>query len=108
MVGRCASVSFLLFTLQAVVPEHPGQHLVVCLAWLVQAVQGRADPKCGPSEGAACWAHPGIDARVLLPRHLNTEHALDDRSTAQCRVQMQVVQQLEIQVSAAQPLRTRV
>lgn len=31
-------------------------------------------------------------------RHLNTEHALDDRSTAQCRVQMQVVQQLEIQV----------
>nr|ACJ76634.1 forkhead box P4 isoform 1 (predicted) [Oryctolagus cuniculus] len=31
-------------------------------------------------------------------KHLNTEHALDDRSTAQCRVQMQVVQQLEIQV----------
>uniref|UniRef100_A0AAQ4NV89 Forkhead box P4 n=1 Tax=Gasterosteus aculeatus aculeatus TaxID=481459 RepID=A0AAQ4NV89_GASAC len=32
-------------------------------------------------------------------KHLNNEHALDDRSTAQCRVQMQVVQQLEIQVS---------
>ncbi|RXM34101.1 Forkhead box protein P2 [Acipenser ruthenus] len=32
-------------------------------------------------------------------RHLNHEHALDDRSTAQCRVQMQVVQQLEIQLS---------
>ncbi|ELK13937.1 Forkhead box protein P2 [Pteropus alecto] len=32
-------------------------------------------------------------------RHLNNEHALDDRSTAQCRVQMQVVQQLEIQLS---------
>ncbi|XP_061407631.1 forkhead box protein P1-like [Lethenteron reissneri] len=31
-------------------------------------------------------------------RHLNNEHALDDRSTAQCRVQMQVVQQLEIQL----------
>lgn len=31
-------------------------------------------------------------------RHLNSEHALDDRSTAQCRVQMQVVQQLELQV----------
>uniref|UniRef100_A0A672QW50 Fork-head domain-containing protein n=1 Tax=Sinocyclocheilus grahami TaxID=75366 RepID=A0A672QW50_SINGR len=30
-------------------------------------------------------------------KHLNSEHALDDRSTAQCRVQMQVVQQLEIQ-----------
>lgn len=37
-----------------------------------------------------CWPHN---------RHLNSEHALDDRSTAQCRVQMQVVQQLEIQVS---------
>lgn len=34
----------------------------------------------------------------LSLRHLNSEHALDDRSTAQCRVQMQVVQQLEIQV----------
>uniref|UniRef100_A0A8C1WYX0 Forkhead box P4 n=1 Tax=Cyprinus carpio TaxID=7962 RepID=A0A8C1WYX0_CYPCA len=32
-------------------------------------------------------------------KHLNSEHALDDRSTAQCRVQMQVVQQLEIQLA---------
>ncbi|KAL2299957.1 hypothetical protein Nmel_012813 [Mimus melanotis] len=32
-------------------------------------------------------------------RHLNSEHALDDRSTAQCRVQMQVVQQLELQLA---------
>ncbi|KAA0712803.1 Forkhead box protein P1-B [Triplophysa tibetana] len=32
-------------------------------------------------------------------RHLNNEHALDDRSTAQCRVQMQVVQQLELQLT---------
>ncbi|XP_048012341.1 forkhead box protein P2 isoform X7 [Megalobrama amblycephala] len=32
-------------------------------------------------------------------KHLNSEHALDDRSTAQCRVQMQVVQQLEIQLN---------
>ncbi|KAG8557125.1 hypothetical protein GDO81_018339 [Engystomops pustulosus] len=32
-------------------------------------------------------------------KHLNSEHALDDRSTAQCRVQMQVVQQLELQLS---------
>ncbi|CAJ1056233.1 forkhead box protein P2-like [Xyrichtys novacula] len=31
-------------------------------------------------------------------RHLSSEHALDDRSTAQCRVQMQVVQQLELQL----------
>ncbi|KAG7221575.1 hypothetical protein INR49_017106 [Caranx melampygus] len=31
-------------------------------------------------------------------RHLNSEHTLDDKSTAQCRVQMQVVQQLELQL----------
>ncbi|KAJ8683891.1 hypothetical protein QAD02_019683 [Eretmocerus hayati] len=31
-------------------------------------------------------------------KHLNTEHTLDDRSTAQARVQMQVVSQLEIQL----------
>uniref|UniRef100_A0A671SQW4 Fork-head domain-containing protein n=1 Tax=Sinocyclocheilus anshuiensis TaxID=1608454 RepID=A0A671SQW4_9TELE len=36
-------------------------------------------------------------------KHLNNEHALDDRSTAQCRVQMQVVQQLEIQVQNSSP-----
>ncbi|XP_051168144.1 forkhead box protein P1 isoform X9 [Leptopilina boulardi] len=33
-----------------------------------------------------------------IQRHLNTEHTLDDRSTAQARVQMQVVSQLEIQL----------
>lgn len=32
-------------------------------------------------------------------RHLNTEHTLDDRSTAQARVQMQVVSQLERQLT---------
>ncbi|XP_013863480.1 forkhead box protein P2 [Austrofundulus limnaeus] len=32
-------------------------------------------------------------------KHLGSEHSLDDRSTAQCRVQMQVVQQLELQLS---------
>ncbi|XP_056896106.1 forkhead box protein P1-B-like isoform X2 [Takifugu flavidus] len=31
-------------------------------------------------------------------KHLNSEHVLDDKSTAQCRVQMQVVQQLELQL----------
>ncbi|CAH0562352.1 unnamed protein product [Brassicogethes aeneus] len=31
-------------------------------------------------------------------KHLNTEHNLDDRSTAQARVQMQVVSQLELQL----------
>ncbi|CAG7830633.1 unnamed protein product [Allacma fusca] len=32
-------------------------------------------------------------------KHLNTEHTLDDRSTAQARVQMQVVSQLELQLA---------
>ncbi|RWS32038.1 forkhead box protein P1-like isoform X4 [Leptotrombidium deliense] len=32
-------------------------------------------------------------------KHLNIEHGLDDRSTAQARVQMQVVQQLELQIN---------
>uniref|UniRef100_A0A674DB39 Fork-head domain-containing protein n=1 Tax=Salmo trutta TaxID=8032 RepID=A0A674DB39_SALTR len=32
-------------------------------------------------------------------KHLSIEHILDERSTAQCRVQMQVVQQLDLQVS---------
>lgn len=31
-------------------------------------------------------------------RHLNSDHNLDDRATAQARVQMQVVSQLEIQL----------
>lgn len=50
-----------------------------------------------------CECEKCLNADPLAPpassRHLNNEHALDDRSTAQCRVQMQVVQQLEIQVS---------
>lgn len=36
----------------------------------------------------------------IFYRHLATEHQLDDRSTAQARVQMQVVSQLEIQVKS--------
>jgi len=33
-------------------------------------------------------------------RHLNTDHCLDDRSTAQTRVQAQVVNQLELQLQS--------
>ncbi|XP_076124096.1 forkhead box protein P1-B isoform X5 [Alosa pseudoharengus] len=51
--------------------------------------------------GVCKW--PGCEAvfddyQAFL-KHLNGEHALDDRSTAQCRVQMQVVQQLELQLA---------
>ncbi|NWY27265.1 FOXP4 protein, partial [Pheucticus melanocephalus] len=71
-----------------------------CFGASLSNLQVRADPRCGPSRGAECWACPGLTKPLCSPhRHLNTEHALDDRSTAQCRVQMQVVQQLEIQLA---------
>lgn len=51
--------------------------------------------------GVCKW--PGCEAVFddyqMFLKHLNNEHALDDRSTAQCRVQMQVVQQLELQLA---------
>ncbi|XP_055690445.1 forkhead box protein P1 isoform X4 [Lutzomyia longipalpis] len=37
-----------------------------------------------------------FDDLLTFTKHLNSEHCLDDRSTAQVRVQMQVVSQLEI------------
>ncbi|TWW61517.1 Forkhead box protein P1-B [Takifugu flavidus] len=53
------------------------------------------------SHGVCKW--PGCEAVFddfhSFLKHLNNEHALDDRSTAQCRVQMQVVQQLELQLA---------
>lgn len=102
MLGRLrASVSLLLVTLWAVAPEHlrHGQHLPGVSERCCGAVcRSRLIPGVALAEGPRFGARPGVNPRVLLPRHLNTEHALDDRSTAQCRVQMQVVQQLEIQV----------
>ncbi|XP_039507775.1 forkhead box protein P1-B-like isoform X3 [Pimephales promelas] len=53
------------------------------------------------SHGVCKW--PGCDTVFgdfqSFLKHLNGEHALDDKSTAQCRVQMQVVQQLELQLT---------
>ncbi|KAF0310846.1 Forkhead box protein P1 [Amphibalanus amphitrite] len=55
--------------------------------------------KTGPlfSNGICNW--PGCEAacpdRPAFLKHLNSEHRLDDRSTAHVRVQMQVVQQME-------------
>lgn len=66
----------------------------------------------GPADESAHSSHPlygnGMckwpgcetvfgDFQAFL-KHLNSEHTLDDKSTAQCRVQMQVVQQLELQL----------
>ena len=52
------------------------------------------------SHGHCAW--PGCD--TTLPdmssffRHLSSQHILDDKSTAQTRVQMQIVGQLELQL----------
>ncbi|KAL8178965.1 UNVERIFIED_CONTAM: Forkhead box protein P4 [Gekko kuhli] len=60
-------------------------------------------PGCHPLYGHGECKWPGCETLCedlgQFVKHLNTEHALDDRSTAQCRVQMQVVQQLEIQLA---------
>ncbi|XP_069142739.1 forkhead box protein P1-like isoform X3 [Argopecten irradians] len=51
---------------------------------------------------------PGCDTHcedyVSFLKHLSAEHTLDDRSTAQARVQMQVVSQLEIQLTREKDL----
>ncbi|XP_023255994.1 forkhead box protein P2-like [Seriola lalandi dorsalis] len=52
------------------------------------------------SHGVCNW--PGCESVCenlnQFIKHIGSEHTLDDRSTAQCRVQMQVVQQLELQL----------
>nr|XP_045240728.1 forkhead box protein P1 isoform X3 [Macaca fascicularis]XP_045240737.1 forkhead box protein P1 isoform X3 [Macaca fascicularis] len=60
-------------------------------------------PHSHPLYGHGVCKWPGCEAVCedfqSFLKHLNSEHALDDRSTAQCRVQMQVVQQLELQLA---------
>uniref|UniRef100_H2ZER6 Fork-head domain-containing protein n=1 Tax=Ciona savignyi TaxID=51511 RepID=H2ZER6_CIOSA len=52
------------------------------------------------AHGVCKW--PGCDVEcsdvMAFHRHINRSHSLDDKSTAQCRVQMQVVEQLEKQL----------
>ncbi|XP_026472380.1 forkhead box protein P1 [Ctenocephalides felis] len=58
--------------------------------------------KMHPLFGHGVCKWPGCEVICDDPqafiKHLNTEHNLDDRSTAQARVQMQVVSQLELQL----------
>ena len=53
------------------------------------------------SHGHCCW--PGCDCSCpdvsAFQRHLSTAHVLDDKSTAQTRVQVQIVTQLELQLN---------
>ncbi|XP_029818368.1 forkhead box protein P4 [Manacus vitellinus] len=71
------------------------------LQLLTQQQAGKQQPKEVSSRGGRWAIRSGgkLKEDRSTTRHLNTEHALDDRSTAQCRVQMQVVQQLEIQLA---------
>ncbi|RVE73366.1 hypothetical protein OJAV_G00049310 [Oryzias javanicus] len=67
------------------------------------SLQEDCPPSTHPLYGHGVCKWPGCEAvfedfQTFL-KHLNDEHALDDRSTAQCRVQMQVVQQLELQLA---------
>lgn len=56
--------------------------------------------------GMCKW--PGCDVQCenykMFLRHINEEHQLDDKSTAQARVQMQVVSQLDIQLTREKEL----
>uniref|UniRef100_A0A8C6V136 Fork-head domain-containing protein n=1 Tax=Neogobius melanostomus TaxID=47308 RepID=A0A8C6V136_9GOBI len=77
---------------------------VVTIVRLLAETQGSLQPPMAShalyGNGMCKW--PGCetvfgDFNAFL-KHLNSEHTLDDKSTAQCRVQMQVVQQLELQL----------
>ncbi|XP_041081129.1 forkhead box protein P1-like isoform X5 [Polyodon spathula] len=68
-----------------------------------ECLSNEDNPHSHPLYGHGVCKWPGCeticeDFQSFL-KHLNNEHALDDRSTAQCRVQMQVVQQLELQLT---------
>ncbi|XP_013395195.1 Golgi-specific brefeldin A-resistance guanine nucleotide exchange factor 1 isoform X4 [Lingula anatina] len=64
---------------------------------------GGAAPGTHPLYGHGVCKWPGCDTPcddfASFLKHINNEHQLDDRSTAQARVQMQVVSQLEIQLA---------
>uniref|UniRef100_A0A8C8DQ42 Forkhead box P1b n=1 Tax=Oryzias sinensis TaxID=183150 RepID=A0A8C8DQ42_9TELE len=90
-------------------PKNPllNQHVSTNGQYASHKREGSAQEECSPSShplyghGVCKW--PGceevFDDFQSFLKHLNNEHALDDRSTAQCRVQMQVVQQLELQLA---------
>ncbi|PSN57857.1 Forkhead box protein P4, partial [Blattella germanica] len=65
-------------------------------------LDGCGSDKIHPLYGHGVCKWPGCEAICddfqSFLKHLNTEHTLDDRSTAQARVQMQVVSQLELQL----------
>lgn len=68
-----------------------------------EEVNSASSPSKNPLYGHGVCRWPGCETvcetQQSFLKHINTEHQLDDRSTAQARVQMQVVSQLEIQLA---------
>ncbi|XP_044300905.1 forkhead box protein P4 isoform X1 [Varanus komodoensis] len=98
------STSFSATKVSPPVSHHPlpnGQNAM--LAQRRDSSSHEESPGSHPLYGHGECKWPGCETLCedlgQFVKHLNTEHALDDRSTAQCRVQMQVVQQLEIQLA---------
>ncbi|XP_022081223.1 forkhead box protein P1-like isoform X2 [Acanthaster planci] len=82
---------------------HPAQFMISPHGMILQPEESAMNSSAHPlyAHGMCKW--PGCetvcdDFQAFL-KHLSTEHALDDRSTAQARVQLQVVSQLEIQLA---------
>ncbi|CAH1784951.1 unnamed protein product [Owenia fusiformis] len=70
---------------------------------MAQSMKDAENNHTHPLYGHGVCKWPGCDVPAddfpAFMKHLNNEHTLDDRSTAQARVQMQVVSQLEIQLA---------
>ncbi|KAJ4927322.1 hypothetical protein JOQ06_015055, partial [Pogonophryne albipinna] len=83
-----------------IVAIHGSQPLAI---WKMLSTHEDHSHHSHPLYGHGVCKWPGCEAVFddfySFLKHLNNEHALDDRSTAQCRVQMQVVQQLELQLA---------
>nr|XP_057931922.1 forkhead box protein P2-like isoform X2 [Doryrhamphus excisus] len=78
---------------------------------LLSSSSGRTSTQADLSIAEVLYGHgvcnwPGCESVCdnfrQFVKHMRCEHTLDDRSTAQCRVQMQVVHQLEIQLRKEQ------
>uniref|UniRef100_W5KIX3 Forkhead box P4 n=1 Tax=Astyanax mexicanus TaxID=7994 RepID=W5KIX3_ASTMX len=101
------STSYSASKVSPQIPHHPLPWTELCAHSKERQVSGGSTHEehtaTHPLYGHGECKWPGCEALCedmgQFIKHLNNEHALDDRSTAQCRVQMQVVQQLEIQLA---------
>ncbi|XP_062403833.1 forkhead box protein P2-like [Sardina pilchardus] len=86
--------------------QSDGLHLLECQRIWMERSSGHSDVKSMKSASTdmppTALTTPSAAALKNTQRHLDSEHVLDDKSTAQCRVQMQVVEQLALQLSVEQ------